>query len=402
MLQLMDKLHWLSWKKISAQYFLVISLFTGFTFLFGNNAVAQEKDSITVLLNKNTFVQGDSIGFEVFLYNYATVAKTATVQLWIENVKTGRQWKYRYPVINGYLSAKLKVDSSLADGVYAFNFMLQKKFFNISGQVKNAGKKDNQVNYVMISKNKQTMLDMVALDDSKSFIIKNLLFQDSAFIIFSKPKHKQNDLLVEIKTPLDSAFVPSAVSSAIISIGNIDSAAQAAAVKASSYSFKPGNTQYKIILPEVVIKSRSNARLEQFDKETTTGAFTNSDAIVLDGISSNEIANAPDLFTYLTIKVGGLRMETDNQTGNRNFTWRGAETDIFLNEIRLDPDVPFWINPSDIAMIKIFRPGTSLTANGSPGGAIAIYTKTGQYKQETNRNYSFYILGYTGVESTWK
>ncbi len=173
-------------------------------------------------------------------------------------------------------------------------------------------------------------------------------------------------------------------------------------VDTASYSFKADNTQYKIILPEVVLKTESNKRLEDFERENTSGNFSSPDAIMLDGITSDEIANAPDFYTYLTIKVGGFRLDTDNTTGNRSFTWRGQPTDIYLNEIRLDPETPLWINPSDIAMIKIFRPGTSITSDAGGGGAIAVYTKTGEYKQSKNRNYSFYISGYTGVESTWK
>lgn len=387
---------------ISRIQYCFIAFFIFFSFLFTNTLFAQPKDSITVQLDKNIFIQGDSINIEITLNNYAQVAKTATIQLWIENIKTGRQWKYRYPLINGYVNVKLKADSTLPDGQYAFNFMLQKTFFNLSGNVENAGKKDTQLNYVMISKNKQTVIDAVALDDKHSFSIRNLLFKDSAFIIFSKPKQKHSDLLINIKTPLDSSFIPAAINTQFITLGKVDTSLNLAPAVVPGYLFKPDNTKYKIILPEVLIKNRSNKKMEDFDRDNTTGTFSGQDAIMLDGLSSDEIANTPDLFIFLSIKVGGLKMETDNSTGNRYFTWRGATTDMFLNEIKLDPDVPIWINPSDIAMIKVFRPGTSLTADASPGGAIAIYTKTGEYKEANNRNYSFYILGYTGAESTWK
>jgi hypothetical protein len=251
----------------------------------------------------------------------------------------------------------------------------------------------------MISRNKQTVIDVAILDEKKDFSIRNLLFQDSAFIIFSKPNKKNHDLLIDIQTPLDSSFVPLASVTKFIIVGDTLTVKQK---DTAGYSFKADNSQYKIMMPEVVVKTKSNKRLEDFDRENASGGFSSSDAIVLDGISSEEIANAPDLYTYLTIKVGGLRLETDNTTGNRSFSWRGQPTDIFLNEIRLDPETPFWINPMDIAMIKIFRPGSSPTSDAGGGGAIAIYTKTGEYKQATNRSYSFYILGYTGMESTWK
>lgn len=364
-----------------------------------NNCFAQDtmKDTLDVSMEKNVFVQGDSIAFEIKLKNYRKSAKTATVQLWIEEIKTGKNWKFRYPLINGYLYAKLKIDNGISNGVYAFNFLLQKTFFSLNGNVKNANKKDTRLSYVIISKSRQTMMDAVDLNNDKSFTLHNLLFQDSAFVVFSRPKQKKNDLLIDIATPLDSAFTPSVINTQLVTIGDT-----AALQKITQpYTFKPDVTKYKIILPEVIITNKSK-RLEDFDKENSTGMFTGADAIVLDGLNSTEIANAPDLFTFLSIKVGGLRLDTDNESGVRSFTWRGQPTDIYLNEIRMDPDVPFWINPSDIAMIKIFRPGTTLSAEGSPGGAIAIYTKTAEYLGDTNRRYSFFILGYTGGAGTWK
>lgn len=381
---------------------VLLPVYTALCLLFAHSAAAQHDSMLLVSFNKNVFVKGDSIIFEATLPGYKTIAKTATLQLWIENVKTGRRWKFRYPLINGYISAKLAVDSTLANGVYAFNFLLQKTFFSLNGHAGNVGKKDQFLNYVMISRNRQTIIDAAPLDEQKKFSIRNLLFQDSAFIIFSRPNKKNSDLLVHIEAPLDSAFTPLSTVTKFITIGNVEEMSSIPKTDTTSYSFSPDNTRYKILMPEIVIRSRSNKRLEDFDKENTSGNFSSPDAILLDGITSDEIANAPDFFTYLTIKVGGLRLETDNNSGNRYFTWRGKETDLFLNEIKLDPETPFWINPADIAMIKIFRPGTVLTVDSNGGGAIAIYTKTGEYKVSKNRNYSFYVTGYTGMEAAWK
>ncbi len=363
---------------------------------------AQEKDTIIVQMNNNVFVQGDTVSFEVNLKNYSHVAKTASIQLWIEELKSGKRWKFRYPLVNGYVNPKLIIADSMHNGLYAFNFLLQKTFFKLSGTIKNGDKHDKLINYVMISKTKQTLVDAVTLDEQQSFSLGHLLFQDSAFIIFSRPKQKNNDLLININTPLDSSFVPAAAETRFITIGKTAPVAEKKVAIAESYVFKADSTPYKTILPEVVIKTKMKKMLDDFEKENVSGLFTSPDAIVLDGLESDEIANAPDFYTYLTIKVGGLRLETDNQTGNRSFTWRNQPTEIYINEIRLDPDIPVSINPSDIAMIKIFRPGTSVSAGTGAGGAIAIYTKTGEYRKATNRNYSFYILGYNGLECSWK
>ncbi|HMO60991.1 MAG TPA: hypothetical protein PKC39_06335 [Ferruginibacter sp.] len=368
--------------------------------LLTNYCCAQVQDSIVVSISHSNAHPGDTLVMDINFPVKKSSDRTATIQLWIENVKTGRRWKYRYPLINGYVQAKLVVDSSMPYGLYAFNFLLQKKFFTLNGRLLNASRRDKKLNYMLISKDKDAVLDTAALNAAYAFSIKNLLFQDSGFIIFSRPKKKYNDLQIAIQTPLDSAFTPSASYTGFITIGS--QPGSLTAKDTAEYRFKPDNLKYKIILPEVVIKSKSSRRLEEFDEENSTGMFSGQDAIILDGLSSDEIANAPDLFIYLSIKVGGLRLETDNQTGNRYFTWRGAVTDMYLNEIRLDPDIPLWINPADIAMIKIFRPGTAIAADASAGGAIAIYTKIGAYRDNNSRSYNFYVNGYTGLLSTWQ
>ncbi len=380
------------------QYFFCFLLLC---FSFTASVKAQLNDSLQVNLNSNVFLQGDTISIEVNLANYASIAKTATIQLWIEEIKTGKRWKYRYPLTNGYVSANLKIAGSVNNGLYAFNFLLQKTFFNVTGVVKNAVKDDRQLNYVMISKTKQTLSNAITVDDKNTFNLGHLLFQDSAFIIFSRPRQKNNDLLINIATPLDSAFTALATQTKLITIGRIDSSTVKSG-SAGNYSFKPDSTPYKIILPEVTIKTKMKKKADDFERENVSGLFSGNDAIILDGLDSDEIANAPDLYTFLSIKVGGLRLETDNQTGNRSFTWRNQPTEIYINEIKLDPDIPIQINPSDIALIKIFRPGVAVSSGSGAGGAIAVYTKTAEYSKVNNRNYSFYLLGYTGQESTWK
>lgn len=361
----------------------------------------QSADTLLADLHKDHFSRGDSINMEVIYTNYTKSTHTATVQLWIQDIKTGRRWKYRYPLINGYLNASLKVDESIPEGIYAFNYLLQKDFFNLEGYLDRTGKGGNAVNYVMIAKNKQTLVNAVPLSSQNRFTIHNLLFQDSAFIIFSRPGLKNKDLLVNIRTSLDSVFTPSVIVTKIVTIGNPDTL-QGIKSFVRSYQFIPEDTRYKTILPEIVVHAKTTRRLEEYEKENVTALFSSPDEIVLDGLGSDEMAKSPDLYTYISSKVGGLRLENNNETGTRYFTWRKQPTDIYINEIKWDPDMPVNLNPSDIAEIKIFRPGTSISGGSGQGGAIAIYTKTPGFETNDTRKNSFHIRGYTGLETLWK
>jgi len=85
----------------------------------------------------------------------------------------------------------------------------------------------------------------------------------------------------------------------------------------------------------------------------------------------------PDIFSYLQGKVAGL---TISQGGNGQpaLSWRGGTPSVFLNEMRIDASQLRGTSVSDIAMVKVFRPGSELILGGSGSGAIVIYTKKGE------------------------
>ena len=376
--------------------FIIISLF--YVSHFVN---AQDANPIKVKLSENIFQKGDTINFEINSSDSLDLRSPSTLHLWIEEIKTGRKWHYRYPFINGFLSADLKVDSIIEAGNYAFNFSLQKSFFSLRGEVLETEKKINFLTYAILSKTNQTLINLVQLNSENAFKISNTLFQDSAFIVFSKPKHNNNDLKIKIETPLDSAFNPKDIVTAFVTIGIKTDSIKIPSVKINDYAFTLKNDVYKTILPEVVVNSKSNREIEKFEQENVSGLFA-GDAIVLDGLGSDEMSRAGDIYNYLLSKVGGLKIQTDNENGERFLTWRSKPTDIYIDEVRLDKTMEINVNPADIAMIKIFRPGESVSTGSGEKGAIAIYMKTGQYKKPSSMTNSFYILGYTGLDSFWK
>lgn len=361
---------------------------------------AQETDSLQINFSKKSYYSGDTILFEVSSIDSINARKASTLHLWIEEIKTGKKWHYRYPYINGYLSATLKIDDKISDGNYAFNFTIQRAFFTLSGKVLNAQKHFPFINYALISKTNQTVINLLPLDNNNSFKLGSTLFQDSALIVFSKPKQNSSDLQIKIQTPLDSPFIPKNFNTHFIAINPAIDTIKNSIPKNDQYNFSLDEKLFKTILPEVVVNSKSNNQIESFQKENVSGLFA-GDAIVLDGLSSDEISNVVDLYTYLVSKIGGLRLVTNSENGERFLYWRSKPTEIYIDEVKLDKDIEIYVSPADIAMIKVFRPGESVTMGSGDRGAIAIYLKTGQYKKPNSSNNSFYILGYTGLDAVW-
>ena len=181
---------------------------------------ATTADTLVVIFDRQNFVQGDSIEIEIYTEPYRSDPSAQTLHLWIDNVKTGQRWKYRYPFLKGRYKIGLKISDSIPNGTYAFNFLLQNKFLAVKGKFKNAGDDDKAVNYIAISKNKVPIIDEAELESDGSFKIDDLFYTDSVYFGFSPvKKSKENPLRIAIETPIDSAFVSETSTTEFITVG---------------------------------------------------------------------------------------------------------------------------------------------------------------------------------------
>jgi hypothetical protein len=151
-------------------------------------------------------------------------------------------------------------------------------------------------------------------------------------------------------------------------------------------------------LAEVTVKGRAKSPTEKLDEQYASGLFAGGDAISFDLIDDPISQAYNDIFTYLQGKVAGLLI---NVTSNGvSLSWRGQRPLLYMNEMQItDPNQIKETSVSDIAMVKVFRPGTAVGSGGG-GGAIAIYTKKGADKVD---NTAFKgldrspILGYSPI-----
>lgn len=351
--------------------------------------------------NDSVFTHGDTINFDINLTDSFKTLKTASIHLWIENISTGRKWHYKYPLINGNLRASLIVDSNIISGNYALNFLMQKNFFRIKGKVKNANKKEKQINYVLLSKNKDIVTGNLALSAENFFFSDCMLFQDSACIVFSRPYHKGNNLEISLINDLDSAYLIGDSITKFVSIQDTIDSIQKEIKPPTFYHFSANDALYKTIMPEIIVQSKSKKIIEDFQKENVSGLFAGADGTIIDGLASDDIARTINLFNFLTGRIAGLSVKTMDD-GTEYLMWRKHRTDIYLDEVKVDPELVLNISTSDIAMIKIFEPGTQVGFASGAGGTIAIYLKNGIYKKENKPTNNFRISGYTAPEVIWK
>lgn len=356
---------------------------------------AQAADSLLVKLNKTTFNKGDTLSVDCLLKYKSRDMAAVTLNVWIEDIQKTRMWKFRYPILNGQSSFDLKIYDSLPDGKYAVNFLVQPTFFYIKGKVRDYNKKSKGLLMWMLSKTKNSYFNTIIPDAAGNFKVGRLAFADTARFIFSEIGKAKSDLYIDLETPLDSTFTPVLQQTEFITVGNPK---LIAADTIKPYSLDKKTFSGVFTLDEVVVKSTKKKAVEKFDEEYATGLFRGG--TIFDGLDDPQLSSATDIYTFLSGRVAGLQV-TPNGEGGYTFRRRGSDVDIYLDEFRMDPDNPIYVNPSDVAMIKVFD---ALEGPGrAGGGSIAIYTKRGEYMQNSSRRNNFTIRGFTVLNyAVWK
>lgn len=376
--------------------FFILSLFFFVSLVYGS-------DSLHISINNKRFVKGDTLEFQCFIPNYASLKlSSATLNVWIEDIQRTRRWKFRYPIVNGEVSASLAISDRISDGRYAINFLVQKGFFKVLGQVQDHEKKDTSIVYMMIPKDKKgSYFDNAKVEKDGSFRLKSTLFADSAFFIFSPGKKvKNNYLVINIETPLDSAFTPVLHETQFISIGD-PTMLMSKNTDTGKYAFKSDDLLDINMLPNVTVTSKFKSKVEQYDEEYSRGLFIRDDAIVFDGLGSDQISRSISVMMFLQGKIPGLMIEK-NENGQDVAKWRNEVAEIYVDEFRMDSTDHTFISPTEIAMIKVYRPPAQLSGFSGGAGAIAIYTKKGAFANNSKSRHNFVVKGYTKVESVWE
>lgn len=373
--------------------------------VLSTSAMASNSDSLEVSLNKKQFKKGDTLEITCVIPDFeAKKLNASTLNLWLENLQTNRRWRFRYPFINGEANAFLVVGETVPEGLYAVNMLVQKGFFRLTGVIKNRMKSETSVNYLVVPKNKRTFLDNAEVNDKGEFRLKSTLFEDSAYFVFSPPgKTKRNTMDIKIETQLDSAFVPVMTSTAFIQVGDPAVVATLSRkIDTSKYSLNTDNTDDDGLLPGVVVTSKFKSKMEQYNEEYSRGMFQNPEAIVFDGLENDQIANSVSILRFLEGRIPGLTVVKDQETNVEVARWRDEVAEIYIDEFQMDPADAWFIAPSEIAMIKVYRPPAMLSPFSAAKGAIAIYTKKGNYTSKNSTRHSFIVKGYTPATSGWK
>ncbi|MEO5893222.1 MAG: hypothetical protein ABIQ31_23425 [Ferruginibacter sp.] len=371
---------------------MLLSLFT--CFLLAVAVQAQEaKGQLNIQLNKNVLQPGDSLFVKA---DYKDVdgqvrnQSLATLELIVEN-EQGLRTRLRWPVINGQASGALYLPDSLPNGRYMLLAGLEQRFFEVIGEIKNAGN-IGRIQAMLLTKTGAWADQEVSVAPDGTFAIRNWLFEEDALMAFSGTKNNNQPLNIRISTQLDSSFAPLAVAGQAFYIGNPPPEVRQTLnqpVKISETAFADQGT----LLPAVLVRTTVKTPAEQFNEEYASGMFRSGDERMLSIMTDPVAQSSPNILAYLQGRVAGLQISQAGFNGGAA-TWRGSRVTFFVDEMRVSAQQITSIPMTNIAIVKAYPPPFIGAVGG--GGAIAIYTRRGGEVNYLPANRQvFKVRGYT-------
>jgi hypothetical protein len=252
--------------------------------------------------------------------------------------------------------------------------------------------KDESLNVIMSKKDSSTQMYAVPHIAGTKFGLTGLVFYDTvkAYYMFNVNHALSGQAAVTFNTGL----VPGGRSAKPLSVAFEGwTAEDSAYLRRNRYiareeaRVRPVDDAKVKTLATVTKTARVKTDKEKLDERYTSGLFAGGDATVFDLVNDNLALAYPDIFTYLQGKVPGLQITPGQGPGGTpSLSWRGGHPGLYLNEMQTDAQQIQSTPVTDIAMVKVFRPGSGVGFGGGSGGSIAIYTKRGGDEKRSDPN----------------
>ncbi len=244
--------------------------------------------------------------------------------------------------------------------------------------------KDESLNVIFQYKDSSTKMLSVPYINNSKFKLPGLVFYDTALVFYSfnTNRNLSNEAAVIIKNGLYAG--PRKIKSFTMSLP-VWSPDDSLLVRKSRLVFaeiaRLQDQDKKIQNLEVVtVRRRIKSDKEKLDEQYSSGLFSGGNATIFDLQDDQSSYAGMDIFTFLQGRVAGLQI-SNTQSPTPTLTWRGSSPGLYLNEFETDAGSIKDIPVSNIAMVKVFSPGSAGVIGNSTGGIIAIYMKKGSARK---------------------
>jgi hypothetical protein len=357
------------------------------------------QDSLSVTFNKKKFKTNDSIEMVIQLHNYTEYTNAVSAFVEIKHTKLTTKYNYRFALLEGFVRVKFAVSDAILSGDYTFTTTISPEFLNLKGSVKGLSKNSTQLNYLLINKQNEKIVNSTNLLPNNQFKIGKVITTepDLLLVFTSKDKNERKNIKVQLQNKLDSSFIPIDSVSHLISIDGVFT------------------EKYIIKNPADIVVTGKSQKVKKYEAQYVNDIFKTNDAIELDGLNSDEISAQYDLQNYVYNSTPGFKLENINTnltnsdeftTSTTSLTYRGYPVTYFVDNMAV-AEFPFYLQPQDVALIKVYRvqnSGPLLLTGGKPfGAAVAFFTKRGEFDDNKAKGRNvFKIIGYNKNILSWE
>lgn len=135
-----------------------------------------------------------------------------------------------------------------------------------------------------------------------------------------------------------------------------------------------------VAISQIQVGNSGKSYEDKLNEEFCSTLFRSTPGTILD-IESANVSAYFNILDWLNGRVAGLQVFV-TRFGVRIPVMRGAVSNIYIDEIPVDPGFLNMLSVNDIGMIKIIKgPFVGAFGNGN-GGTIAIYTLKGEDDEE--------------------
>ncbi|MBC7848590.1 MAG: hypothetical protein H7Y31_02585 [Chitinophagaceae bacterium] len=345
---------------------------------------------LDIEFDKSAYMPNDTITIAATLIVKGELPGVGTLYIKAINDE-GRVWNLRWPILNGMFEGDLIIPDSFPPSNMTFYFAGTQNFFKVYGRIKNSGKIDS-LKATLFTSGNDFLQENILVGKGKDFLYTNKVFEDEATLSLQLLKGKNDELDIEIITPLDSTYEIIASAVREIQIGN---PRKKTTPSPNVQSVDSVFTSKEKMLATVVVTAKKQSRGEAFDEKFSTGLFQSLNERVLDLIDDKTVFGYTSILDYLNGRVAGLRITNVGPTPTA--TWRSAPVYFYLDEFLTDIEALKSFPPSQVAIIKAYPPPFFGNSFGA-GAAIAIYSRRDGYYSD-GKKHSFRIKGYTSAVS---
>ena len=132
-------------------------------------------------------------------------------------------------------------------------------------------------------------------------------------------------------------------------------------------------------LEKVVVQAKSGKKpIDIVNEKYTKGVFRTPGKVNLDNINEPANDRSMNVVDYIKNRIQQLELQGGQFVNRKNMSLMTGQkwlVGIFLNEVPTDINQLKILRADDIALVKFYEAGFVGVGSGSPGGALAVYTK---------------------------